>query len=58
VTLTDVLIGAKLLTSGRQEAEKYPALRRLGVAAGDRALSVMEEYAEELKSVRSSFSAD
>jgi HD-like signal output (HDOD) protein len=58
VSLTDVLIAAKLLTSGQQETDKYPALRRLGVAAGDRALSVMEEYAEELKSVRSSFSAD
>jgi HD-like signal output (HDOD) protein len=58
VSLTDVLIAAKLLTSGRQEAEKYPALRRLGVAAGDRAMSVMDEYAEELKSVRGSFGGD
>jgi HD-like signal output (HDOD) protein len=54
VTLTDVLIAAKLLSSNCQDAEKYPALRRLGVAAGDRALAVMEEYAEELRSVRSS----
>src|SRR6185369_11649647 len=45
VTLTDVLIAAKLLSSNRQDASHYPALRRLGVAAGDRALGVMEEYA-------------
>ena len=56
VTLTDVLIAAKLLASKRQDTEQYPALRRLGVAAGDRALGVMEEYAEELKSVRGSLS--
>ncbi len=56
VTLTDVLIAAKLLTSGQQEAGKYPALRRVGLAAGDRALNVMDEYAEELRSVRASFS--
>jgi HD-like signal output (HDOD) protein len=56
VTLTDILIAAKLLRSGQQDAAQYPALRRVGVAASDRALSVMEEYAEELKGVRSSLS--
>jgi HD-like signal output (HDOD) protein len=56
VTLTDVLIAAKLLSTNRQDPAQYPALRRLGVAAGDRALAVMEEYAEELRSVRSSLS--
>jgi hypothetical protein len=56
VTLTDVLIAAKLLSSNRHDAEQYPALRRIGVAAGDRALGVMEEYADELRSVRSSLS--
>jgi len=56
VTLTDVLIAAKLLRSGEQDTERYPALRRVGLAAGDRALSVMEEFAEELRSVRSSLS--
>jgi len=55
VTLTDVLISAKLLRAGEQSAEKYPALRRVGVAAADRALTVMDEFAEELASVRSSF---
>jgi HD-like signal output (HDOD) protein len=55
VTLTDVLIAAKLLTTGQQDAARYPALRRLGVAAGDRAMGALEEYAEELRSVRSSF---
>jgi HD-like signal output (HDOD) protein len=54
VTLTDILITAKLLRAGEQDAAKYPALRRVGVAAGDRALGVMEEYAEELAGVRSS----
>ena len=54
VTLTDILITAKLLRAGEQDAAKYPSLRRVGVAAGDRALSVMEEYAEGLQGVRSS----
>ena len=54
VTLTDILISAKLLRAGEQDAAKYPALRRVGVAAGDRAMSVMEEYAEELAGVRGS----
>jgi HD-like signal output (HDOD) protein len=56
VTLTDILIAAKLLRTGQSDVAKYPALRRVGVAAGDRALSVMEEYAEELQGVRSSLS--
>jgi len=56
VSLTDVLIGAKLLTAKKTELEKYPALRRIGVAAGDRAMGGMEEYAEELKGVKSSLS--
>lgn len=56
VTLTDILIAAKLLRSGQSDPSQYPALRRVGVAASDRALSVMEEYAEELQGVRSSLS--
>jgi HD-like signal output (HDOD) protein len=56
VSLTDVLITAKLLSAERTDAERYPALRRIGVAAGDRAMGVMEEYAEELKGVRASLS--
>jgi len=56
VTLTDVLIAAKLLIRQEQDIGRYPALRRVGVAASDRALSVMEEYAEELRGVRSSLS--
>jgi HD-like signal output (HDOD) protein len=55
VTLTDVLISAKLLRAGEHAADKYPALRRVGVAAADRAMAVMDEFAEELASVRSSF---
>jgi HD-like signal output (HDOD) protein len=56
VTLTDILIAAKLLRAGESDPSQFPALRRVGVAAGDRALSVMEEYAEELQGVRSSLS--
>jgi HD-like signal output (HDOD) protein len=54
VTLTDILIAAKLLSSGRQDLDQFPAIRRVGVAARDKALGVMEECAEELQSVRSS----
>ena len=56
VSLTDILIAAKLLRIPNQDASKYPALRRIGLAAGDRAMGVMEEYAEELASVKSSLS--
>ncbi len=56
VNLTDILIAAKLLRRNEHDTARYPALRRVGVAAGDRALSVMEEYAEELRGVRSSLS--
>jgi HD-like signal output (HDOD) protein len=56
VSLTDVLITAKLLSANKTDAELYPSLRRIGVAAGDRAMGVMEEYGEELKSVRCSLS--
>jgi HD-like signal output (HDOD) protein len=54
VTLTDVLIAAKLLAKGEQDGTRFPALRRVGV--GNREVSVMEEFAEELRSVRSSLS--
>ena len=56
VTLTDILIAAKLLAKGEQDGARYPALSRVGVAAGNREVSVMEEFAEELRSVRSSLS--
>jgi HD-like signal output (HDOD) protein len=56
VTLTDVLITAKLLMRNEQDCAKYPALRRVGFAAGDRALGVMDEYADELRGVRASLS--
>ena len=41
---------------GEEDGREYPALRRIGVAAGDRAIGVMEEYADELKGVKSSLS--
>ena len=56
VSLTDILIAAKLVTRGEKDVKKYPALRRVGVAAADRAVSVIEEYAEEIQGVRSSLS--
>jgi len=56
VTLTNILIAAKLLAGGHQDLDQYPAIRRVGVAARDKALGVMEEFAEELQSVRSSLS--
>ena len=56
VTLTDILIAAKLLTRGEQDAGKYPAVRRVGLEASERALGLTEEYAEELQGVRNSLS--
>jgi HD-like signal output (HDOD) protein len=53
-SLSDVLVAAKLLRRGEQDGARFPALRRLGVAAGSRATPVLEEFAEELKGVRSS----
>jgi len=54
VCLTDVLIAAKLLVKGEQDGARFPALRRVGVA--DREVSVMEEFVDEFRSVRSSLS--
>jgi HD-like signal output (HDOD) protein len=55
VSLTDVLIAAKVLAKGETDGAKYPALRRVGVAKTDGGLP-MEQYEEELKSVRASLS--
>jgi HD-like signal output (HDOD) protein len=54
VTLTDILITAKLLLRGITDAGRYPALRRVGVAAADRAVTALAEYESELKAVKSS----
>jgi HD-like signal output (HDOD) protein len=56
ITLTDILLAAKLLTRGEHDVQTYPALRRVGLEASERALKVVEEYAQELQSVRSSLS--
>jgi hypothetical protein len=53
--MTDVLIAAKVLARGETDGAKYPALRRVGVAASD-GVKPMAQYEEELKSVRSSLS--
>jgi HD-like signal output (HDOD) protein len=55
VSMTDVLVAAKLLAKGETDGAKYPSLRRVGVAKKDGALP-MEQYEEELKSVRASLS--
>ena len=55
VSLTDVLIAAKLLAKGETDGAAFPALRRVGVAAKDGVVP-MAEYAEELKNVRASLS--
>jgi HD-like signal output (HDOD) protein len=55
VSMTDVLIAAKLVARGDLDGAKHPALKRLGVAASDGG-NPMDDYAEELKSVRASLS--
>lgn len=59
VTLTDILISAKVLAHCANNGEpvdtgNFPALHRLGVAAGEKVLGVMDEYVEEIQAVRSS----
>ncbi len=54
VTLTDVLIAAKLLAKGEQDGKRYPALRRVGVDASSREVGILEEFADELRGVRAS----
>ena len=59
VTLSDVLISARILAEAANageavDAADYPALRRLGVAAGDRVTGVMDDYVEEIQAIRSS----
>jgi HD-like signal output (HDOD) protein len=55
VSLTDVLIAAKLLSKGETDGARFPALRRVGVAAHD-GIKPMEQHVEELRSVRASLS--
>jgi HD-like signal output (HDOD) protein len=55
VSMTDVLIAAKLMARGETDGAKYPALRRVGVALKD-GVNPMEQYGDEVKSVRASLS--
>jgi HD-like signal output (HDOD) protein len=55
VSMTDVLIAAKLLARGETDGTKFPALRRVGVALKD-GVKPIEQYEEELKGVRASLS--
>ena len=52
LSFADLLVAAKLLARGEQNGARFPALRRVGVAAGSREISVMEEFADELQSLR------
>lgn len=56
VSLTDVLIAAKLLAKGENDGSRFPALRRLQIGSADRGQSILEEFAEEIRSVRTSLS--
>jgi HD-like signal output (HDOD) protein len=58
VTLTDLLIVAKLLASTRPgtTAPECPAFTRLKRGAGDKTLTVVDDYADEIKRVQSSLS--
>lgn len=56
VSLTDVLVAAKLLRKGEQEGERFPALRRLRLGKNDRETPLLEEFADELRSVSVSLS--
>jgi HD-like signal output (HDOD) protein len=51
ITLTDVLIAAKLLIRGEQDGTRFPALRRLGITPG-----AIDSHAEELRSLRRTLS--
>ncbi len=55
VSLTDVLVAAKLLANGETDGERFPALRRVGVAEQD-GVQPMEQHAAELQNVRASLS--
>jgi HD-like signal output (HDOD) protein len=55
VSMTDVLIAAKLLARGETDGTKFPALRRVGVELKD-GVKPMDQYEEELKNVRASLS--
>lgn len=53
-SLTDVLLAAKLIARGETEGTQFPALKRLGMLGDDGKVKGLEEFAEELKSVKSS----
>jgi HD-like signal output (HDOD) protein len=55
VSITDVLIAAKLVARGERDGARFPALRRVGVANSEGSDPVAQ-YAEELRSVRASLS--
>jgi HD-like signal output (HDOD) protein len=51
LSLTDVLLAAKLVARDDADRSRFPALRRTGVIEADGG-NAMERYAEELQSVR------
>jgi HD-like signal output (HDOD) protein len=59
VSLTDILISAKLLASGTELTARQaasPALRRLANGAGSMVLNIVKDSATEIKNVRASLS--
>jgi HD-like signal output (HDOD) protein len=55
LSLTDVLIAAKLVRKGETDGARFPALRRTGVVRPDGA-NALAELADEVASIRSSLS--
>lgn len=56
LTLTDLLITAKLLARGERDSGRYAVLRRVAGAAGEKGLAVVEEFGDEIAAVRNSLS--
>jgi HD-like signal output (HDOD) protein len=55
-SLVDVLIAAKLVAKGDVDAQRFPALRRLGLVGTDGRMNLKDTLTEEIRSVRSSLS--
>lgn len=56
VTLTDVLLAARLVARGERDGARFPAMRRVGGDGGEKAAGAVEEYAEEIAEMRGALS--
>jgi HD-like signal output (HDOD) protein len=54
VSLTDVLLAAKLLARGETDGRRFPALQRLGMVGKDGQILHLDTFTAELRNVRSS----